>query len=99
MHEASASLDIQLLILLLHSLQLTSSIDGDLPRTGLLANLVVLIFQPVDAQRNRHIQVRTLIKKARDVGNNSLLNLSVRHQINRFEVVMSIETADELRKI
>ena len=74
-------------------------VDRDLPGTGLLTNLVVLFLQAVDTHRDRDVQVGTLFQNARDVGEDSFLNLSVRHQVNRFEIIMTIKRADDFRQV
>src|SRR2546421_9740507 len=99
MHEAGAGLQVETRVLLLHRLQLAGRFDRDRPRTGLLPNLVVLLLQSVDTHCDRHVQVRAFFENARDVRKDSLLNLSVRHQVNRLKIVVSIERTDDLRQV
>src|SRR5262245_17438379 len=98
-HEAGASLDIESGIFLLDRLKLSRGVDGDIPASRLLTDLFLIFFQAVDAEGNRHVEFRALLKNARDVRNNPLLNLAVRHQVDRFELVVLVKRSGDLGKI
>ena len=98
-HEAGAGLDVEARVLALDRLQLARGVDGDVPRAGLLADLLVLVFEAVDAEGDRHVQVRALFQNSRHVRDDALLDLPVRHEINRFELVVLVEGADDFRQV
>src|SRR6185436_6070597 len=53
----------------------------------------------VDAERNGDVQIRTLLKHTGHVRKDSFLNLPVRHDVNRFELVVGVESARYFRKV
>ena len=59
----------------------------------------MVFLQAVDAERDRNVQVRTFVKDARDIGNDPLLNLAVRHQVNRFEPVVLVKSVSDFGKV
>ncbi len=64
-----------------------------------MSNLLVLFFQAVNAERDRDVQRWALLKNARDVRQNALLNLAVRHQINRFQTIVRVKGANDFRQV
>src|SRR5687767_4100390 len=56
-------------------------------------------FRSIDTQRDGDVQVRTLLQDPGDVGKDPLLDLTVRHDVNRFKIVVLVESARDLRKI
>ena len=99
MHEAGARLQVETRVLLLHCLQFARRLDSYRPRPCLLSNFVVLLLQTVDAHSDRDVKVRALFENSCHVRKDALLNLSIRHQVNRFEFVVTIERTYDFRQI
>jgi hypothetical protein len=59
----------------------------------------VLFLQSIDAHRYGDVEVRAFFEDTGDVGKNSLLNLTVRHQVNRFQIVVAIKRVDNLGQV
>ena len=59
----------------------------------------MLVLQAIDAERNRHVQTRTLFEDTRDVGKDSFLNLTVRHDVDRFQLIVLVKSAGDFGKI
>src|SRR4030095_12529777 len=93
------SLNIELRIFLLNGLQLTSCVDCDIPRARLLTDLFMLRFWSIDSQGNCNVEIRTLLKNLGYIRKDSLLNLSVRHDVDRFELVVCVESPSYIRQI
>ena len=68
-------------------MKLSRRADRDIPTSGLLTNRFVFFFQTA------------FLKNARDIRNDSLLDLSVGHQVNRFQFVVLVERLCDFRKI
>src|SRR5258706_247092 len=98
-HEAGASLHVELRIRFLDRLQLACGIDCDVPGTWLLTNLFMRRLNTVDPERNSHVQFGTLFEDASDVRKDSLLNLSVRHDVDRLELVVLVKSLRDFRKV
>src|SRR4030095_1125777 len=93
------SLNIELRIFLLNGLQLTSCVDCDIPRARLLTDLLMLRFWSIDSQGNCNVEIRTLLKNVGYIRKDSLLNLSVRHDVDRFEFVVLIKRSSDARQV
>ncbi len=90
---------IKLGILLLDRLELPRRLDRDIPRTRLLPDLLVLAFQTINSQGNSNVQIRTFLEDPCDVGKYSLLNLPVRHNVNRLELIVGIKGTGDFRQV
>ena len=86
-------------IFLLDRLKLAGGVDGDIPGAGFLANLLVRHFETVNSESDGDVQIRTLFQDASDVGKDSFLNLSVRHDVNRLELVVLVKALRYFRQI
>ena len=60
-HETGAGLHVEARIFPLHGLEPARGVNDDIPRPGFLANFVVLLFQPVDAESHGDIQSRAFL--------------------------------------
>jgi hypothetical protein len=59
----------------------------------------MLVLQAIDAERNGNVQTRALFEDTRDVGKDSFLNLTVRHDVNRFQLIVLVKGAGDFGKI
>ena len=66
---------------------------------GLLTDLFVIFLQSVDAQRDRDVQIRALVQDARNVRKDPLLDLTVRHQVDRLEFVVLVKRPRDFRQV
>src|SRR5216117_1841827 len=98
-HEAGAGLYIEPRVLFLDGLKLACGVDDDVPASRLLTDRVEVFLQAVDAKGDRHVQVRTFVQDACDVGNDPLLDLAVRHQVDRFQLVVLVESSRDFGKV
>ena len=98
-HEACAGLDVELRVFLLDLLQLSRGIDSDVPASGLLADRFMIFLHAVDAQGHRDVETGTLVQNSRDIRDDALLNLSIRHQIDRFQLVVPAEGPRDFRQV
>src|SRR5262249_9008187 len=98
-YEAGAGLYIQPRVLFLDGLELAGGVDDDVPASRLLTDRVVVFLQAVDAEGDRHVQSRTFVQDACDVGNDPLLDLAVRHQVDRFQLVVLMESSRNFGKV
>src|SRR5262249_31645825 len=94
-HKAGAGLNVEPGNFALDRLKLTRGVNGLVPASGLAANLLVLLFQAVDAERDGDVEFGALFEDAGDIGNDPLLDAAVRHQVDRFEFVVFIKRADD----
>ena len=100
MHHAGAGLNIELRKLLaLHLLQRARGMDRLVPASLFAADLFVRILHPVDPERDRNVQLRTFFHDARDIREDTLVDLAVRHQVNRIELVVLVKRANDLRQV
>src|SRR5205809_1069630 len=98
-HEAGAGLYIEPRVLFLDGLKLACGVDDDVPASRLLTNRVVVFLQAVDAKGDRHVQSRTFVQDACDVGNDPLPDLAVRQQVDRFQLVVLVESSRDFGKV
>src|SRR5688500_16580644 len=56
-------------------------------------------FEPIDTQGYGDIEIGTFLEDARDVREDSLLNLPVGHDVNGFELVVLVESTSDFGKI
>src|SRR4029453_4967978 len=73
--------------------------DRLVPASLFSANLFVRFFNPVDAEGYGHVKVRTFVKDPCHVGKYSLMDLPVRHQINRVEFFFFVKRTDDLWQV
>ena len=59
----------------------------------------MLTLQTIDAQGHRNVQVGTLFQDPRNVRENAFLNLAIRHHIDRLQLVVPVERANDFRQI
>src|SRR5262245_27950018 len=86
-HKAGAGLNVEPRDLALDRLKLARRINSFIPASSLAANLFVLIFQAVNAERDGDVESGAFLQNAGDVGDDPLLDAAVRHQVDRFELV------------
>src|SRR6267142_2315577 len=98
-HETGTRLYIKPAIFFLDRLQLTCGVNGDIPRTWLLPNLLMLRFQTINAQCDGDVQVRTFLQNPGDIGKNPFVNLPIGHYVDRLELVVLIKRTGDLRQI
>src|SRR5258708_40151032 len=98
-HEAGARLHIKTVIFFFDRLKLSRSVDRDVPRSWFLSNFLVLVLQSVNSKSNSHVEIRTFLQDSCDIRKDSLLNLSVGHNVDRFELIVLIERFGNLRQI
>src|SRR5215510_6329499 len=98
-HKAGAGLDVEPGYFALDRLKLAGGVNGFIPTPDFTANFLVLFFQAVDAERDCDVEFRAFFKDSGDVGHDALLDAAVRHQIDRFEVVVFVKRADHFGQV
>ena len=98
-HEAGAGLDVQMRDIPFHGLQLARCVDDDFPRAGLLANFIVLLLSPSMPRATVTFSCGHSCEDSSDVRKDSLLNLAVRGDVDRFEFIVFVKGAGDFRQI
>ncbi len=98
-HETGAGLHVEAWIFLFHGLELARRVDDDVPRSGFLANFVMLFSQPVDAESHGDIQLRAFPQDSADIRKDSLLNLAIGCNVDRLEPVVCVKGSRDLRQV
>ena len=86
-------------MLLLNRLQLAGGINCNVPRAWLLPYLLVLIFEPINTKSHCDIEIGAFFQDSSYVRKDSLMNLSVGHDVDRLELIVVIESARDLRQV
>src|SRR5206468_7220519 len=99
-HHACARLNVELRKLFpLHLLQRSCSMDRLVPASLFAADLFVSVLYAVDAESNRDVKLWTFLENACHIREYPLMDLAVRHQINRIELVVLIERTHDLGQV
>src|SRR5262249_26777671 len=98
-HKAGAGLNVEPGDFALDRLKSARRINGLIPASDLAANLLVLFFQAVNAERDGDVEPGAFIEDAGDVGDDPLLDAPIRHQVDRFEFVIFIKRADDFGQV
>src|SRR5215510_5872197 len=98
-HKAGAGLNVEPGDFALDRLKLAGGVNGLVPTPDLAANLLVLFFQAVHAESDGDVEIGAFFEDAGDVGHDPLLDAAVRHQVDRFELVVFIKRADDFGQV
>src|SRR6185436_18000940 len=84
---------------MLHLLERTRRVDRFVPASLFTSDLFVGFLNTIDAERDGDVQIRAFVEDPGHIRKYALMDLSVRHQVNRVKLVVLVKRTNDLRQV